>query len=203
MGRKSLAVQRKEQILDAFERCVVRNGLDGVTIEQIANEADVMPSIIRHYIGNWNDLVRELVHRTIRRYDMMIDELSKASKGHDVVPRMLENMYPVTSEAADREKFVLGLLMTAKDRYPETKEMILDLLRKATTSMGEALHRTYPNTPKETCDQVAYSLICISITNDIAKNMGMDLRYTEGARVSAEALINFLETMNRARDDRL
>ena len=68
MGRKSLAAARREEILDAFERCVVKYGLEGSSLEQIADEAGMKRSIIRHYIGNRDELVDQLVERAVGNY---------------------------------------------------------------------------------------------------------------------------------------
>ena len=57
MGRPSLANVRREQILDALERCLARDGLVGTTLEAVAEEAGVRRPVIRHYFGNRDELV--------------------------------------------------------------------------------------------------------------------------------------------------
>ena len=51
MGRKSLANERREQILDAFAIYLRQHGFEGCTLERVAEIAGVQRSIIRHYIG--------------------------------------------------------------------------------------------------------------------------------------------------------
>ena len=68
MGRKSLASERTSQILDAFERCIVQYGLEGATLKRIAKEAGVKLSMIHHYIGNRDMLVKSMVKRFIDTY---------------------------------------------------------------------------------------------------------------------------------------
>ena len=63
MARPDLSAERSEQILDAFSRCVARSGLDAVSLEEVAGEAGVRRSIIRHYIGNRDDLVAAFLDR--------------------------------------------------------------------------------------------------------------------------------------------
>ena len=67
MPRRDLSGERTEQILDAFERCIVRHGLDGSSLELVATEAGVKRSILRHYIGNRNEIVMAMANRAIER----------------------------------------------------------------------------------------------------------------------------------------
>ena len=53
MGRKSRAEERRELILAAFERCIAHHGID-VPLEQIADEAGVQRSLIRHHPHQFN-----------------------------------------------------------------------------------------------------------------------------------------------------
>ena len=68
MGRPSLAEQRKEEILDAFGRCVAKFGLEGSSLEKIAEEAGMRRSILRHYLGNRDEMVIALAKKVIGEY---------------------------------------------------------------------------------------------------------------------------------------
>lgn len=57
MGRPSVASERVEQILRAVGRCVVRFGIDGLTLEKVAAESGLSRSHVRHYVGNKSDLI--------------------------------------------------------------------------------------------------------------------------------------------------
>ncbi len=67
MPRPSKVEERREQILDAFERCVVRSGIQGTTLEQVAQEAELPRSLVRHFIGNRDDMVAAVFERFMRR----------------------------------------------------------------------------------------------------------------------------------------
>ena len=67
MPRPSQKDERTEEILDAFERCLPRYGLEGTTLEQVAHEAGVQRTIIRHYIGNRDALWAALVTRYLKK----------------------------------------------------------------------------------------------------------------------------------------
>ncbi|MEM7233345.1 MAG: helix-turn-helix domain-containing protein, partial [Planctomycetota bacterium] len=68
MPRRDLTKERTEQILDALERCVVHFGLGGTSLERIAEEAEMKRSILRHYVGNRDDLIVAMAERLAARY---------------------------------------------------------------------------------------------------------------------------------------
>jgi AcrR family transcriptional regulator len=68
MGRPSVAAERTGQILDAVGRCVARFGLEGLTLEQVAAEAGLSRSHVRHYVGNKAELVARFRTRLVERY---------------------------------------------------------------------------------------------------------------------------------------
>lgn len=60
MGRPSLAAERRPQLLQAYAECLVRYGVDGTTLDRVAKEAGVTRGLVRHYLGNREEVVRAL-----------------------------------------------------------------------------------------------------------------------------------------------
>lgn len=61
MGRKSVAEQRRKEIIKAFYHCVVREGFAKSSVRKIASEAGVQPSALHHYFKGRDEMVEELV----------------------------------------------------------------------------------------------------------------------------------------------
>lgn len=64
-GRKSIAKERRAQILDAFHACAVRSGLEKASLREVAEEAGLPVSNLHHYFKNRDEMVSELVKRII------------------------------------------------------------------------------------------------------------------------------------------
>ena len=75
MGRPSLKKARFNEILDAFEICVAQYGLTGATLEQVADQAGLARPLIRHHVGNRDDLVNALVKRYLINSDQYLQQL--------------------------------------------------------------------------------------------------------------------------------
>ncbi len=94
MARPSIKEERRDQILSAFEACVVRFGLEGATLERIAEEADLARALIRHNVGNRDDLLNGLVERFLARSraatDAMISGLPNRRQTIALIERLFD-----------------------------------------------------------------------------------------------------------------
>jgi len=64
-GRKSIAHQRRAQILEAFRSCAVRKGLEKASLREVAQEAGLPVSNLLHFFKNRDEMVRELEKQII------------------------------------------------------------------------------------------------------------------------------------------
>ena len=64
-GRKSIAGERRAQILDAFRACAVRSGLEKASLREVAEEAGLPVSNLHHFFKDRDEMVSELEKRII------------------------------------------------------------------------------------------------------------------------------------------
>ena len=60
MARPSLHAERKKTIMAAFTRCISKQGLEAASLDEIAKEAGMQRSLVRHFAGNREDLVSQV-----------------------------------------------------------------------------------------------------------------------------------------------
>jgi AcrR family transcriptional regulator len=65
VGRKSLANERRAQIIEGLSRCISKHGLKRASIKRIAEEAGVLPSILHHYFKDRDEIIDELVRQVV------------------------------------------------------------------------------------------------------------------------------------------
>jgi len=193
MPRRSLAKERRQQILDAFERCVIRYGLESTTLEQVADEADMTRSIIRHYIGNRDVLVEALVKRRLQESTQVLIEQYAGLSPEDSVELTLTRMFADNKEMDERNRILLDVLTTGQDRYPEAKTLLRQAFESLIASFAHDLKQLYENASTAHCRQVAYAIICISEMNESFMWLGIRQQYNADARIMAETLLKTLE----------
>lgn len=106
--------QRREQILEAFEKCVIRKGVAKTTLSDVAEESDLPRSLVRYFVGNRADMVDLLINRMIERAEDGLAHLcpkSRPQTTQDFVDFLFENTF-----ANDVSNNVVGELWYMSER---------------------------------------------------------------------------------------
>lgn len=69
MARPRNGDERRDQVLTAFETCVVRDSLAKTTLQKVATESGLPRSLVRYHVGNKADMVTLLIERMMERAD--------------------------------------------------------------------------------------------------------------------------------------
>jgi AcrR family transcriptional regulator len=194
MGRKSLADERREEILAAFERCIGRYGID-VPLEQIADEAGVQRSLIRHYLGNRDELVDQVIARIAEAYPRRLAALlapALAAGTSGVLDFLFADALKDDGIEADWDAVIMAVVNTAQGRYPQAKERVAQIIVAMVEHLAEALAQLFPQATATRRYAVAYSLFCLAQMNDSLLWLGLAPRHTLLARASAACLLDDL-----------
>lgn len=100
MSRPSLKEQRYQQVMDAYETCVARHGLEGATLERIADQACLARPLIRHNVGNRRDLLQGLMRRFEQRCDEFIRYLKDAENNTDSTEQFVTALFQSDCDTA-------------------------------------------------------------------------------------------------------
>ncbi|MCU0479854.1 MAG: TetR/AcrR family transcriptional regulator [Anaerolineae bacterium] len=191
MGRKSLSEARTNEILDAFGRCIIKYGLD-TSLEQVAEEAGMTRSIIRHYIGNREEVVNTLIERVTHDYLNTLQRLGDGIPDEKLIDLLLDYLFGGLPDYDAVDKLILDILMTAKNRYPVAKQRLRDLFTHIITLLANDFQRLYSHNTPDKCREVAYGVLCLAMSNESFVWIGMDAQHHVMARQQAIYLIESL-----------
>ena len=93
MARPDIKDNRREQILDAFETCVARYGVEGATLGKTAEIAGLARPLIRHNVGNRDDLLAALVDRFLERSRSSTSALIDMLPGENRIDALIEILF--------------------------------------------------------------------------------------------------------------
>ncbi len=193
MGRPDLTQIRKAEILDAFEVCVARFGLDGSSAERIAEQAGMKRSILRHYIGNRDDLVIALAERVVGKYQQELDKLIEGLCPEHRVGGLIEFFFPAKSSGSTADVLVLEALIAASETYPEVRELVYGYIDGLVQAVAKQLSLAFPKAKKTECWSVAYGVISICFNQESLTPMGLPPKYLKAARSTAQVLVDSLD----------
>lgn len=193
MGRPSLVAQRTEEILDAFERCVARFGMEGSSLEVIAEEAGMKRSILRHYVGNREQLVHALAERVIDKYDRMLAEHTAQASHLPPVEQLMSYLFPATAVSTAESLLVLEALIAASATSTDIRTRMRDWIDRLVDWSADLLRRAYPAARRRQCWAVGYGVISICFNHESLTPLQPGPRYQRAAKAAALALIQSLD----------
>jgi len=146
MPRPNLKDRRSSEILDACLSCVARYGLDGATLERIAREAGVKRPLLRHYLGNRDEMMRRLAAYVVAELDAATQAtgmiLAEAERPRDVAEWLLSESGRVGEDR--RLTLAWQALAEASDRAPEMRQPLIDAQNAFLDTLYTALARLAP-----------------------------------------------------------
>jgi len=189
MPRPSLADVRRPQLLDAYARCLVRFGLEGSTLDRIAEEAGVTRALVRHYLGNRRDVDRALVAHVRDRYVGWFEGLGA---GRPPLERLVAILDAFFDDTVDQPTQVVDALLGASAEDPllqgALREMYLELEHLLDAQMASA----YPNAEPAARRRTAYAILCLAGTSGSLTALGFPRDRSAAARASADRLLEDL-----------
>ena len=194
MGRPDLTEQRTAEILDAFEQCVARFGLEGSSLERIAEEAGMKRSILRHYVGNRDDLILALAERVVRKYRAHLDVFANSISPEKRINQLVELLLPTRSEATSDSILVIESLIAAAEQHEEVREQMLSYMDDVVEMVASQLRLEFPKQSKGECWSVAYGVVCIWFNQESLSPLRLQAKYLRAARATMRSLIETLRS---------
>ena len=192
MGRRSLARERRAQILDAFEHCVLEHGLERASIAAIAEVAGVDRTLVHHYFGTRQTLEEALVERLVAGYRSRREEAVAAFPPEDRLSSLLDYLFS-PDFGHPRLDALFEELVSAAHRNASVRSLLLRAYSEFERIVAAELEKAHPEAPGFLRQQVAYSIMCLAECTSGFTELGFPETRRDAARASAEALLRTLD----------
>jgi len=192
MARPSIKEERRDQILTAFESCVAQFGLHGATLERVAEEADLARALIRHNVGNRDDLLKALVDRFLARSrtatHAMISELPKRRPMIALIERLFDASY------FDLELMLLTeALVAASANDPMLAARMRQWTNDFVGSIEKVVREEFPGATKADISAVAAGVMGIYFNVISLSPLGEMPKLLKASKKAAMMLVNSLD----------
>jgi len=158
MGRPKLKEQRAAQILDAYEICVAKFGLEGATLEKVAEQAGLARALIRHNIGNREDLEAALIDRFFKYSGASNAYLIKQMPAENAAPFLVDFLFD-NRFGSDDYLLVSEALIAASATRPDLAKRMKKWLNEFNLAIENIVRSTHPN-----ADPAHLKAVAIGIT---------------------------------------
>jgi len=191
--RPSVQKERKGEILDAFERCIIKYGVEGAGLQKIADEAGLARPLIRHHVGNREDLLEELVERFISRSDEIVAEMGRSMPESGRADFLLELLFAPEYQTSDQATLLYQALLVAAQTRPELRKRLDKWNRDFLKLMETELARQYPGADSAAVAEVALGIVSLYYNADSMTALGQG---TEILAISLRASQRLLATLD-------
>lgn len=166
MPRPSLRTQRSEEILDAYMTCVARFGLEGATQERVAAEAGVKRPLLRHYLGNRDQMIVALNLHVANTFNNQTTELDFYLSQIESGSQLVEILFTEDEEIDPRLLAAWQALSTSVGDKPDLAKPLLEVLSRFLSVIEKALRRVSPNASADKVRAVAQGISTVFLSLD-------------------------------------
>jgi AcrR family transcriptional regulator len=156
MARKKLDGERIPQILDAFERCIMKYGIAETSLQRVAQEAKISRTTIHHYIGGRKDLI-SAAHK--RFADTWLDNIGRLAVLD--IDDLLDYMMTGWKEEIGDRLEIVAELDRAVSRDSETFTAVSEVLEYLFKFEAVHFQRIYPEASLERCREAGIMLYAL------------------------------------------
>lgn len=186
MGRPSLAEVRRPQILEAYAACLLKYGVQGTTLDRVAHEAGVSRGLVRHYLGNREEVLRALGEHVRDRYTTWLQELVAAPSPGDRLAAVLEAL--LTEDMPDELYALVAALFAEAPRDPEVAAVLRDLYREFEREIDAELAAAVPTADPTSRRRVAFAILALAFSTSDFQVIGFR-GHRAAAREAADRLV--------------
>jgi AcrR family transcriptional regulator len=144
MGRKSIASERRDQIIWALYDCLSEKGHEKVTIKVIAGQAKLAPGVIHYYFKSKDEIVSMLAEAIIEKYGDILDfRLSEAGFNEQPIDILIDFLVDIILDHPLNHAFYNMVQMTfEREQLKTVMQTMLDSYRN---KLSEAIIKSGAN----------------------------------------------------------
>ena len=195
MARPSKQRERQTQILDAYERCVVRFGLDGSTLQRIADEAGLARPLVRHHAGNLDALRAAMVERYIARSEQQWREFEATLDQRAPAQDMVDRLFAGPNASQGDEALIASALVAASRYNADLDSHMSNWTQRFVDAVANILQRQWPDTEQGAIYTAACGLVGLYFTLDAMPQGITEGMFGEGLYFAAQQLLERLSNV--------
>ncbi len=193
LARPDIKDERREQILDAFEICVARYGVEGATLAKTAEVAGLARPLVRHNVGNRDALLAALVARYLERSYASLNALIAALPERNRVRTAID--WLIDPDSADAQLVhVASALIAASSNDPVLAAKMRDWLDGFVAQISQLVADDFPDADRATVSAVAAGITGIYFNIEALTPLGDVSALAVSSKRAAIMLVETIET---------
>ena len=178
-------------MLTAITACIGLHGLEGSTLERMAQESGFSRSHIRHYLGNRDQVIDAVWDHLMTPYLELIDRSLAVSDPEEQMAGLMDFLFgPLMRRSPDDPAIEALINGAVKDAH--LREKVYVTYRGLEQQLSRVLRALAPAASRSASDGLAFSLITMSIGSSFLSGMPFPPARRRSVRSSADRLVQDL-----------
>lgn len=173
MARPSMAGQRREEILDALEICILDKGIQAVSLELLAETAKMKRTILRHYIGNRDEIICALSARWTAAYAQQWQDMQVWLPSSNRAEALIDILFSSRSTEHINNTIIGEALFSEAKRLPDIKRDQEKIMAEFIHHVVAELISQYPDSDSEKIELVAMGVYANYLMSESLLPLGM------------------------------
>ncbi len=191
MGRPSLAAERREQILDAVTQCIGEFGIEGTTLERVAEASGFSRGHIRHYLGNREDMLAQFQQRLSTRYVERMREICESTDQGKRGAALTQFLFG-KEWGPGQDSAAINALLWAAARDETVRSGLRATYLAMERTVARGLRSDFPAVPAAECASTAYALLCLAFGHSSLLELSYPAARQRTASAVAQQLLDRL-----------
>lgn len=105
MGRKSIQLEKRQEILTHFNQAIIEDGLEGATTGNVARRMDIRTSLLMHYFPSKESMIEAMISQLVSTYqEKFSSSLETKQTPTERLTYILQQLLGPDWEGADQSK---------------------------------------------------------------------------------------------------
>ncbi|KRA24921.1 TetR family transcriptional regulator [Microbacterium sp. Root61] len=187
MARPSVAVERREQIIDATMTTIAEHGISGTSLDRIADAVGMSRGHVRHFVGNRDRLLLDTAIALFADHTGKVGSILPSDVAD--VEGALDYLFGPEFNSPDRENAVVLGFVELSRTTPEIAEVLTTAYTATRLQLADLVAADHTDASPDTCVTVAYGILTCALGSVFLGDFDADPTRMHRSRAAAEALL--------------
>jgi AcrR family transcriptional regulator len=191
VGRPSLAVLRRAELLDAVEACITAHGVAATTVAAVAELAGTQPSKVHHYLGSRNEMLAAAVERALHRVEALVVVEMTSTPPNQRLAAQLDVLFGPSLTAPEVNQLI-DHLVVASYIDEDVHDAVRSMYQRFLAILIESIEATYPAADAGQRRRTALAILALAHASPTIASLGIDPDTMQHNHDAAKALLQQL-----------
>ncbi|MET0861948.1 MAG: TetR family transcriptional regulator [Microbacterium sp.] len=187
MARPSVAVERREQIIEATMSTIAEVGIRGATLDRIADAVGMSRGHVRHFVGNRDRLLLDTAITVFADDSGEVGSIIPGSVSE--LAGALDYLFGPEFNSPDRENAVVLGLVELSRTSPAIAEVLTTAYTATRLQLAELVAADHPDATSDACATAAYGILTSALGSVFLGDFDADPSRMLRSRAAAESLL--------------